>query len=219
MTVKIKKQTTETGLRRIVEEMSGVDLSLCYQCKKCTSGCPVAKLSQSPPSEIVRRLQLGAGNELLENEHIWLCLACETCYSRCPMQINLAAVMDALRTLALTRKAALPLGNSPLFNRAFLKAVESYGRSYDLRAIMQYKLGGGNLMQDVEKFPSMLKKGKMAILPPSGADKKTVKQIFKKAQQLKEAANEIRILSRVFGAFNGPRYARVQPGGGPFSGC
>jgi len=185
MTVKIKKQAAERGLRRKVEELSGVDLSLCYQCKKCSNGCPVAKLSQSPPSEIVRRLQLGAGDELLENDHIWLCLSCETCYSRCPMQINLASVMDALRCLALDRKASLPKGNSPLFNRAFLKAVEAHGRSYDLRAIMEYKLGGGSLTQDVEKFPTMLKKGKMAILPPSGADKKTVKQIFKRAQQAK----------------------------------
>lgn len=185
MTIKIKKQAAETGLRRKVEEMSGVDLSLCYQCKKCTCGCPVAKLSQSPPSEIVRRLQLGAGNELLENDHIWLCLSCETCYSRCPMQINVASVIDALRALTLTRKTSLPRGNSPLFNRTFLKAVETYGRSYDLLAIMQYKLGGGNLTQDIEKFPTMLKKGKMAILPPFGADKKTVKQIFKKTQQHK----------------------------------
>jgi len=185
MTVKIKKKAAETGLRRIVEEMSGVDLSLCYQCKKCTSGCPVAKLSQSPPSEIVRRLQLGAGDELLENEHIWLCLTCETCYSRCPMQINIAAVMDALRALALARNASLPKGNAPAFNRAFLNTVKTYGRSYDLSAIAQYKLGGGNLIQDIGKFPAMLKKGKIAVLPPSGADKQTVKQIFNKAQQTK----------------------------------
>lgn len=185
MTVKIKKQAAETGLRRIVEEMSGVDLSLCYQCKKCTNGCPVAKLSQSPPSEIVRRLHLGAGDELLENDHIWLCLSCETCYSRCPMQINVAAVIDALRALALARNASLPKGNAPLFNRTFLNTVKTYGRSYDLSAIAQYKLGATNLTQDIDKFPAMLKKGKMAILPPAGADKKTVRQIFKKTQQTK----------------------------------
>ena len=60
MTIKIKKQS-EKGLRQTVEEMSGVDMSLCYQCKKCTSGCPVTKYVKSPPSEIVRRLHLGSG--------------------------------------------------------------------------------------------------------------------------------------------------------------
>jgi hypothetical protein len=37
----------------------------------------------------------------------------------------------------------------------------------------------------MDKFPAMLKKGKMAILPPSGADKGMVKRIFKKAAQNK----------------------------------
>jgi hypothetical protein len=46
-----------------------------------------------------------------------------------------------------------------------------------------YKLRTGNMKQDMDKFPAMLKKGKMAILPPSGADKGTVKRIFKKTAQ------------------------------------
>ena len=183
MAVKIKKPTTENGLKRIVEEMSGVDLSICYQCKKCTSGCPVAILTRSSPSEIIRRLHLGAGNELLDSDLIWMCLSCETCYSRCPMQINTAAVIDALRVLAVERKAAVQQGNVPLMNSMFLKTVESFGRTYDLAMIMAYKLGTGSIMSDTEKFPAMLQKGKMAILPHPGADKQVVKRIFKKAQQ------------------------------------
>ena len=45
--------------------------------------------------------------------------------------------------------------------------------------IAAYKLGTGKLMDDVEKFPAMLAKGKMAVMPPSGADKTKVKKIFK----------------------------------------
>ena len=102
MTIKIKKQAADSGLIRFVEEMSDVDLSGCYQCKKCSSGCPVAKNTQSPPSEIVRRLHLGAGNELLESDIIWICLSCETCYARCPMEINVykgANQVDCIRCL------------------------------------------------------------------------------------------------------------------------
>jgi heterodisulfide reductase subunit C2 len=183
MTVKIKKVTTERGLRQTVEEMSGVDLSLCYQCKKCTSGCPVAKMTDSAPAEIVRRLHLGAGNELLDSDLVWMCLSCETCYGRCPMKINIAAVIDALRALAVDRKAATPRGNMPLMNSMFLKTVEAFGRTYDLGMIMAYKLGSGSIMNDTEKFPSMLSKGKMGILPPSGADKSVVKRVFRKARQ------------------------------------
>ena len=185
MTVKIKKQTPENSLIHVVEKMSDVDLSRCYQCQKCTSGCPVAKLTQSPPSEIVRRLQLGAGNELLGSDIIWMCLSCETCYARCPMEINIGSVIDALRSLSLERGTSKPKGNIPLFNRVFLRMVKSFGRSYDLPMITAYKLGTRNLTQDTGKFPTMLRKGKMAILPPSGADKKMVKRIFSRAQQNK----------------------------------
>jgi heterodisulfide reductase subunit C len=185
MTIKINKTASGDSLRQTVEEISGVSLGACYQCRKCTSGCPVAGLTQSQPSEIVRRLHLGAGNELLDSDLIWMCLSCETCYGRCPMEINIAAVIDALRSLALHRKAATPAGNMPLFNRVFLKNVEAFGRSYDLGMIAAYKLGTGSLMNDTEKFPTMLKKGKMAILPPSGAEKQTAKKIIKRSRQVK----------------------------------
>jgi hypothetical protein len=46
-----------------------------------------------------------------------------------------------------------------------------------------YKMGSGNLKRYINKFPLMLKKRKIAILPPSGADKERVKRIFKKAAQ------------------------------------
>ena len=179
MTIKIKKQTQEKGLIGAVQEPAEVDLSLCYQCRKCSSGCPAARYSTMTPSEIIRRLQLGAGNELLQSDFIWLCLSCETCYARCPMQINVAAVMDALRTLSLARGAAPPKGNMPLFNRLFLDMVRRFGRAYDLPTIALYKLRIGNLSQDMEKIPTMLRKGKMAVLPPSGADKKTAKRVFR----------------------------------------
>ncbi len=182
MTVKIKKQPADVGLIHIVEEMSGVDLRACYQCQKCTSGCPVAKLTQFSPSEIVRRLHLGAGNELLESDIIWMCLSCETCYARCPMEINIASVMDALRALALRSGSPGPKGNMPLFNRMFLRTVRTFGRAYDLSMIAAYKLGTRTYMDDMDKFPAMLKKRKMALLPPSGADKPVVKRIFARAQ-------------------------------------
>jgi heterodisulfide reductase subunit C len=175
------------SLRKAVEEISGVDISVCFQCKKCSSGCPVAKLTKSRPSEIMRQLHLGAGNELLESDLVWMCASCETCSARCPMGIDVAAVIDALRRLALARGASKQKGNVPLFNRAFLKTVETFGRSYEIGMITAYKLGTWKLMNDTEKFPAMLKKGKIALLPPRGGDRKTVKRIFKAYKQNKGA--------------------------------
>lgn len=185
MTVKIRRQNIGESLISTVSEISGVDLSRCYQCKKCSNGCPVAGLTTLSPSEVIRRLHLGAGNEILESDLIWLCLSCGTCYERCPMQINISAIIDAMRSLALEKRAAVPKGNIPLFNRMFLGTVRAFGRVYDLPMIAFYKLGTLNLKQDMDKFPTMLRKGKMALLPPSGADKDAVNRIFSRVEKSK----------------------------------
>lgn len=153
-------------------------MSACYQCQKCSLGCPVAGLVASPPAEVIRRLQLGAGDELLQTDLVWTCLSCETCYARCPNEINFAGIIDALRAVAIEKKVAKPAGNAPLFNRRFLDTVRRYGRAYDLEVIAEYKLGTGKFTDDVGKFPALLKKGKIAVLPPSGADKNRIKRIF-----------------------------------------
>jgi heterodisulfide reductase subunit C len=183
--IAIKRNQTGGTLKAAAEKIAGVDLSVCLQCRKCSSGCPVGKLAKSRPSEIIRRLQLNAGNELLESDILWMCVSCETCSTRCPMGIDVAGLMDALRKLASVRGASKQEGNVPLFNKAFLKTVEVFGRSYEMAMIAAYKLGTGKLMNDTEKFPVMVKKGKISLLPSFGGDRKTVKRIFKKIRQNK----------------------------------
>lgn len=181
MTIRIKKG--QNGIIDMVVRMSGVDLSACYQCRKCSCGCTVSTHAESPPSELIRRMQLGAGNELLNNSLIWTCVSCETCHARCPMGIDMVAVMDALRKLASERKAAIPKGNIPLFNRAFLKTVKIFGRAYDLGLMAIYKSGTSSYGRDSDKISIILKKKKIAILPSWSPNRKTVKRIFEKVRQ------------------------------------
>jgi heterodisulfide reductase subunit C len=183
--ITLTKKKTGSGLKGAVEQICGVDLGVCFQCKKCSGGCSVASLTQSRPSELMRQLHLGAGNELLESDLIWTCASCEICSARCPMGIDVAGVIDALRLLAVQRGASKPAGNVPLFNRAFLKTVEMFGRSYEMGMVAAYKLGTGKWTNDTEKFPAMLKKRKIALLPPRGGDRKTVVRIFKRSKQNK----------------------------------
>ena len=108
MTIRITKHKATEDFLKLVQEKADVNLSSCYQCKKCSMGCPVADLIKLPPSEVIRGLQLGAGTELLNTDLIWTCLSCETCYSRCPNQINFPAVIDAFKSIALDKGAAKP---------------------------------------------------------------------------------------------------------------
>jgi heterodisulfide reductase subunit C len=181
--ITIRKQKPSRSLKAAVETLSGVDLGPCLQCKKCSNGCSVARQARSRPSEIVRDLRLGAGDELLERDLLWTCASCGTCSARCPMGLEVAGVMDALRELALARGASSRTGTVPRFNRAFLKSVEAFGRSYEMGMVTAYKLATGRWKEDTEKFPALLKKGKIALLPPRGADRKAVRRIFRKARQ------------------------------------
>jgi len=181
MAIRIKKMTA--GLIDEVEEKAGVNMKVCLQCKRCANGCPVAEYAKSSPAEIIRLLRMGAGKEILDSEMIWTCVSCATCFARCPMQINMAEVMDVLRMMAVEEKAAEPEGNMPLMNKLLLGTVKQFGRTYDLGAMALYKAGTKTYMKDTDKFPMILKKGKIALLPPRGADKKTVKRIFNNLEQ------------------------------------
>jgi len=180
MPIVISKEKTASGLLQAIKEISGVDVAGYLQCKKCTNGCPVTALVKVPPSEIIRRLQLNADDSILNSDLIWMCASCETCFSRCPMQIDIASVMDALRIISVKKNAAKQKGNIPMFNRWFLKTVGMFGRTYDLGMIATYKIGTSSFFQDMDKFPMMLQKRKIALFPSFKADKKYVRRIFKK---------------------------------------
>jgi heterodisulfide reductase subunit C len=179
MTITIKKERSGREIKNMVNLISGINLDVCLQCKRCGNGCPVAPHAQCSPHEIVKRLQLGAGYELLDSDIIWACVSCGTCFARCPMKIDMSSVMDALRMLAEEKGAARPAGNIPLMNSILLRTVKMFGRTYDLGAMIIYKIGTASYLRDAAKFPMILRKGKIALLPPRGADRKKVKRIFK----------------------------------------
>lgn len=101
MRIRIGADVIRSELVRQVEELSGQDLLACYQCGKCAAGCPAAFAMDLLPSQVIRLAQLGQVAELLETQTIWLCAACQTCYTRCPKGVDLSRIMEALRELAL----------------------------------------------------------------------------------------------------------------------
>ena len=99
------------------------------------------------------------------------------------MGIDMVPVMDALRALAIEKKAAIPKGNVPLFNSAFLKTVHMFGRTYDLGLLALYKIGTSSYFQDADKIPLLLGKKKIALLPSFSRNRKTIRRIFEIARQ------------------------------------
>ncbi|HEU0187931.1 MAG TPA: 4Fe-4S dicluster domain-containing protein [Gallionellaceae bacterium] len=84
-----------------IEKISGQKLLACYQCGKCSAGCPMAAHMDVLPNQIIRMAQLGMQEQLLAACSIWMCVSCLTCNSRCPKDIKIAEVIEALRKMAL----------------------------------------------------------------------------------------------------------------------
>jgi heterodisulfide reductase subunit C len=87
-----------------VQQLSGQNLLACYQCGKCSAGCPVVSQMDILPNQIIRLAQLGLKEDLLESKAIWVCASCMTCNVRCPKGINIAEVIEALRQIMLRRR-------------------------------------------------------------------------------------------------------------------
>ena len=166
-----------------VAERSGTKPGACFQCHKCSTGCPVGPDMDFLPSQLMRMIHLGMEKEALQARSIWLCASCEACTTRCPQQVDIAAVMDALRILAVERSVDVPGGEGQKFNHSFLRSVRRHGRVYELGMLTAYKLRSGDLMSDVGKFPQMLAKGKISLLPNRSGSAAEVRQVFNRAEE------------------------------------
>lgn len=76
------------------------DLYGCFQCGKCTGGCPVSLKSplniRKLMIEVVLRENLGP---VLRGEGLWDCTTCKTCTLRCPRGLEPMDLLIGLRTL------------------------------------------------------------------------------------------------------------------------
>jgi len=169
-----------------VQRRSGTPVGACFQCHKCSTGCPVGPEMDFLSSQIMRLVHLGAEGEVLGSRAIWLCASCEACTTRCPMGIDVAAVMDALRIMAIDRQVALPDAHGREFNRSFLGSVRRHGRVYEMGMMASYKLRTGDLLADVGKVPQMLAKGKLSLLPKRSGSAKEVREVFRRAEEEEE---------------------------------
>ena len=172
-----------TALVDEVERRSGTPVSACFQCHKCSTGCPVGPEMDLLSSQVMRLVHLGAEAEVLQSRAIWLCASCEACTTRCPMGIDIAGVMDALRIMAVEQKAATADARAEIFNRSFLGSVRRHGRVFELGMMAAYKLRSGDLLGDVGKFPALVAKGKIGLLPKRSGAAAEVREVFRRAEE------------------------------------
>lgn len=160
---------SDTTLAGLIRRKTGVSVASCYQCGKCAAGCPLAEEMDQPPCRVLRMLQLGTpelDRRALGCYSIWLCLSCQTCFTRCPKEVDLPRVMDVLRSEALARGCAHPRSRDILaFHKSVLGSVRSNGRLHEVGLVRDYKFRTFHLFQDVGLAPRLFAKGKLHLLP------------------------------------------------------
>jgi heterodisulfide reductase subunit C len=176
--------STISGLSNDVMEHTEVKVSHCYQCGKCSAGCPLSEEMDYPPSVIMRMLQTGnpgLEEKVLRSFSIWVCLTCEMCFARCPMSIDIPKMMDFIREKSLKEKKANPKAKQIIaFHKSFLDSIRYTGRLYEIGLFADYKARTLKIFDDLDLAPKMMKRGKLNIIPELIKDRSGVASIFRK---------------------------------------
>jgi heterodisulfide reductase subunit C len=130
------------------------------------------------PNQVIRLVQMGKEAEALRCKTIWLCVGCHTCSSQCPNRIDIAAVMDALRQLAIRDGITAPEMNIFRFHKYIYGSIQRHGRLNKLEAMVQFKVGSGRLFSDLQSGLKMIARGKLELLPHKVADRDALNRIF-----------------------------------------
>lgn len=178
----------------LLESLAQTKFADCYQCGKCTAGCPRSSHMDKMPNQLVRLLQLGQVDTALKSDAIWQCVSCETCTARCPKKVDCAAIMDALRQVSFERGiTSKQQAAVVLFQKAFLDSVRRNGRVNEVEMIAQYKLEGfaamrrlGFLFDGAMLAPQLQMHRKLHLIGEKVRDRDLVRRIFARCMEVKE---------------------------------
>ncbi|MHA2602225.1 MAG: 4Fe-4S dicluster domain-containing protein [Candidatus Thorarchaeota archaeon SMTZ1-83] len=93
--------------KEVSKLLGGKDLTACFQCAKCSAGCPVSDKVNIQVHELMRMLLFGL-KEVLETDMVWLCTTCYTCQERCPQGIDITDIIFGLKNMAFKKKITPP---------------------------------------------------------------------------------------------------------------
>lgn len=172
-----------------MEGETGANISACYQCERCTNSCPVAAYMDVKPHQVIRYVQLGWREELLESTTIWVCLSCEMCTTYCPNEVSVAETILHLRSMAA--RSTIPPREKQLavFHQTFLEELQRFGRVNEVwlmaalnrkPGILGEKFKSGELRKELELGLALWRKGKLKLLPSKSRAIKEIRNIYKK---------------------------------------
>lgn len=161
-----------------VQKEAGTSLHACLHCRGCAGGCPFVSAMDMNPNQLLRMVQLGLKDELLTCDTIWLCVGCHTCSAMCPMAVDIAAVIDVLRAMALKEGVKVPEPAILDFHNQVLASIGRHGRTHKLEIMMRHKMATGEWFSDLDLGLKMLAKRKLDLRSSKVKDIDEIKAIF-----------------------------------------
>jgi heterodisulfide reductase subunit C len=168
-----------------VETLANSSVRSCFQCGKCTAGCPMRRFMEHPPNRIMRLLQMGQYERVLAGRSIWYCASCETCSARCPNKVDLAAIMDALRKLWWDTKGPSKESHVQLANRLFIDNIRNFGRQYEMRLAAVFNMKSGQFLKDFALGPKLISKRKLKMFHSKNRNIAEIEKIFSRIEQMR----------------------------------
>ena len=156
-------------------------INQCYQCGKCSAGCPVAPEMDLLPHQLVRLAVLGNVERIVDSKSIWLCLTCHTCGARCPNGIDVPALLDPIRHEVVRKNISTRESQVPAFHSIFMKNIRTWGRVHELSLIGMYKMKTKTYFSDMELGWQMFRKGRIHVIPHRSGHLSEVKEVFKQS--------------------------------------
>lgn len=181
MSKPVRIEKLDSALLAKLDPEGKLRIAACLQCGRCSSGCAMRAETDILPHRINRMVMLGLEDQLLTSKAIWTCVSCQTCVARCPMKVDTPALIDSLRAMAHVVPAETR--RIRIFNEAMLGSMRRFGRVYELGMLAVYKLRSRDLFSDLLKFPAMLRKGKIGLIPPAGKGRAAMARIFDRTQK------------------------------------
>ena len=149
----------------LVQKQTGESITACYQCGKCSAGCPTAYAMDITPRQIMRGIQLGLKDELLNSSAIWLCISCQTCSLRCPREIDIAKIIESLRLLSQAEGRKPAEKDVAILYNTFMQQVRLFGRVFEAGLGAMYNLRSMHPFSNMMRIPALLGRGKLKLKP------------------------------------------------------
>lgn len=178
------------SLQERLAKEAALPVSSCFQCKKCSAGCPLTFAMDLLPDRVIRLALLGQTETLLSCRTIWVCAACVTCSTRCPNGIDIAGVMDWLKEEAIRQGKTIDQPEVAAFQRFFLESLRRAGGRLPevalLRRFTLYKLWRrpqiGELLENMKLGWAMMKRGRLRPVGPKALKgRNEINEIFRRA--------------------------------------